>query len=314
MTEQDIATRRARDLECHHRRIAQRRAKGFCLKCGKRLPAPYHSQCELCAEKRPRRPSTPSPAHRRACRSGSLPEVREAAARAGTQHVRVVRIQPQPRQPGPRCEAPGGRDPAKGPGAGQGIRARAHAPREGEGRGQALRRPEGRDSPAHRARTQPQARQGPPRRRDVHELRQASPVEGDACSESCSEAKRAAEQTLYASRGGPTTEGGSRCAPCTVAEPARYPSKNAARREQYARRRAEGRRTACGAPSQGAARCEPRPRQSWERSVYFRAMPVHDLQFTVVHLESATSTAPTTPGSTSRWRWPSLGCLPTWSR
>ena len=140
------------------------------------------------------------------------------------------------------------------------------------------------------------------------------PVEGDASSESCSEAKRAAEQTLYASRGGPTTEGGSRCAPCIVAEPERYPSKNAARREQYARRRAEGRRTDCGAPSQGAARCEPRHRRSWERSVYFRAMPVHDLQFTVVHLESATSTAPTIPGSTSRWRWPSLGCLPTWSR
>ena len=52
MTEQDIETRRARDLERYHRRTAERRAKGLCLKCGKRPPAPHRSQCEPCAEKR----------------------------------------------------------------------------------------------------------------------------------------------------------------------------------------------------------------------------------------------------------------------
>ena len=52
MCEQDIETRRARDLERFHRRTAERRAKGLCLKCGKRLPAPHRSQCEACAEKR----------------------------------------------------------------------------------------------------------------------------------------------------------------------------------------------------------------------------------------------------------------------
>ena len=52
MTEQDIATRRARDLERYHRRTAERRAAGLCLKCGKRPPAPHRSQCEPCIEKR----------------------------------------------------------------------------------------------------------------------------------------------------------------------------------------------------------------------------------------------------------------------
>ena len=52
MIEQDIATRRARDLERYHRRVAERTAKGLCLKCGKRPPAPHRSQCEPCIEKR----------------------------------------------------------------------------------------------------------------------------------------------------------------------------------------------------------------------------------------------------------------------
>ena len=98
------------------------------------------------------------------------------------------------------------------------------------------------------------------------------------------ETRRAAG--LCGTCGGSTTDGGSRCAPCAVAETARYPSRNAARREEYARCRARGRCTDCGEPSQGAARCEPCARWSWERSAYFRAMPVYDPQFTVVDLET----------------------------
>ena len=52
MTEQDIATRRARDLARYHRRVAERKARGLCLKCGKRPPAPHRSQCGPCIEKR----------------------------------------------------------------------------------------------------------------------------------------------------------------------------------------------------------------------------------------------------------------------
>ena len=63
MTEQDIALRRARDLEHYHRRTADRRARGLCLKCGKRPPAPHRSTCERCAEKR--RPADLARHHRR---------------------------------------------------------------------------------------------------------------------------------------------------------------------------------------------------------------------------------------------------------
>ena len=51
MCDQDIEARRKRDLERFHRRTAERRAKGLCLKCGKRPPAPHRSQCGACAEK-----------------------------------------------------------------------------------------------------------------------------------------------------------------------------------------------------------------------------------------------------------------------
>ena len=52
MTDQDIVVRRARDLERYHRRTAERRAQGLCLKCGKRPPALGRSQCEPCAAKK----------------------------------------------------------------------------------------------------------------------------------------------------------------------------------------------------------------------------------------------------------------------
>ena len=63
MCDQDIEARRARDLERYHRRTAERRAHGLCLKCGKRPPAPHRSQCEPCAEKR--RPADLARHHRR---------------------------------------------------------------------------------------------------------------------------------------------------------------------------------------------------------------------------------------------------------
>lgn len=53
MCDHDIeVARRARDLERYHRRTAERRTQGLCLKCGKRPPAPHRSQCEPCIEKR----------------------------------------------------------------------------------------------------------------------------------------------------------------------------------------------------------------------------------------------------------------------
>ena len=63
-------------------------------------------------------------------------------------------------------------------------------------------------------------------------------------------------------------------------------------RREADQRRAEGRCTDCGEPSQGAARCEPCARRSWERSAYFGAMPVFDPQFTVVDLETGDEHGP----------------------
>jgi len=61
--QQDIAVRRARDLERYHRRTAERRARGLCVKCGKRQPVTHRSQCEVCIEKR--RPADLGRYHRR---------------------------------------------------------------------------------------------------------------------------------------------------------------------------------------------------------------------------------------------------------
>ena len=52
MCDPDIQARRERDLERYHRRTADRRAKGLCVKCGKRPPEPGRSTCGPCAEKR----------------------------------------------------------------------------------------------------------------------------------------------------------------------------------------------------------------------------------------------------------------------
>ena len=63
MCDHDLEARRARDLERYHRRTAERRAKGLCLKCGKRPPAAERTVCEPCAAKK--RPADRERFHRR---------------------------------------------------------------------------------------------------------------------------------------------------------------------------------------------------------------------------------------------------------
>ena len=57
--------------------------------------------------------------------------------------------------------------------------------------------------------------------------------------------------------------------------------KNAAARRRYAERRARGACTNCGAPAQGAARCAPCAKRSYERSDHFRGMPLWPPSFAV---------------------------------
>ena len=343
MIEQDIATRRARDLARYHRRVAERKARGLCLKCGKRPPAPHRSQCGPCIEKRrsadlarhhrrtaeraaqglcPKCGKQPPAPGRSLC--GACNEKRNRASRARDARLRAAGMprrdpararayeRERSRREADRRRAAGlclhcGKAPALEGRTTCGPCAEVRRARERAkyARGKA----EGKLYGGRKVETR--RRIGRERSRRREEVRRAAglctgcgrhpPVEGGASCESCREAKRAAERALYASRraaglcgscGGPTTDGGSRCAPCAVAETARYPSKNAARREEYARRKAEGRCTDCGEPSQGAARCEPCARRSWERSAYFRAMPVFDPQFTVVDLDTGDEHGP----------------------
>ena len=57
-------------------------------------------------------------------------------------------------------------------------------------------------------------------------------------------------------------------------------------------RRARGGCTDCGAASQGASRCEPCARRSYERSDHFRGIPVWEPGYIVIELETGTSHGP----------------------
>ena len=86
----------------------------------------------------------------------------------------------------------------------------------------------------------------------------------------------------------PTNDGGSRCAPCTVLESESRSTerKNKAARRRYRARKMAGRCTDCNAPSQGAARCDPCARRSYERSDHVRGMPLYPPSFTVFLVET----------------------------
>ena len=49
MTGQDIETLRAQYRDSYRRKTDERRAKGLCVKCGKRPPTPGRTRCEPCA-------------------------------------------------------------------------------------------------------------------------------------------------------------------------------------------------------------------------------------------------------------------------
>ena len=120
-------------------------------------------------------------------------------------------------------------------------------------------------------------------------------VDGGATCEPCRISRRASEKARYTARraagscgrcGGATTDGGSRCAPCSVLEAERIDPdrRNEAARRRYRSRRAESRCTDCNAPSQGAARCEKCASRSHAGSGWFRGLPIYPPTFTVVLL------------------------------
>ena len=261
---EDIAARRARDLERYHRRTAERRAKGLCLKCGKRPPAPHRSQCGACAAKR--RPADLERYHRRTAEraaQGLCPKCGRQPPAPDHQFCEPCNEK--------RNRASRARDAR--------LRA-AGMPRRDRERAAEYER--------ERSRREVEAR------RDAGlctRCGQAPAVEGRASCEPCMEKRRASDRAKYAAGkaaglmyGGanaeakrkagrrkskrrqkarreaglcircgkqPPVEGGTTCAPCRE-------KRQAAERQQYHERRAQGLCTRCGAPAlDGLSRCSP---------------------------------------------------------
>ena len=264
MCDQDIQASRARDLERYHRRTAQRRTKGLCLKCGKRPPAPHRSQCEVCAEKR--RPADRDRFHRRTEQrraAGLCPRCGEAEPAPGRSLCDTCAEQ--------RNKASRARDAW--------LRA-AGMPRRDPQRAREYER--------ERARRETEARRAAGL---CTKCGQSPAVEGRASCEPCLEERRAGDRASYAAgkaaglkygganaeakrRSGrlkskrrqkarreaglcircgkqPPVEGGTTCAPCRD-------RRQAAERQQYHERRADGLCTRCGGQVlDGLSRCAP---------------------------------------------------------
>ena len=350
MCEQDIAARRKRDLERYHRRTAERREKGLCLKCGKRPPAPGRSRCEPCAAKK--RPADRARHHRRTeariaqgmcpkcgkrppepgrSQCGPCLEKDAAAGRARDARLRDAGVPRRDRETARKSDrARYHRQAAERREAGLCLSCgkRPVLPERSQCEPcNAQRREDERERYA-RAKAQgklyggrnPETRRRLGRKRSrkrLHARLEAGlctrcgrepPVEGGTTCEPCREVRRAAERERYPARRAaereryaarraaglcvdcaePTLDGGARCGPCAVRRDSgrSRERRNAAARRLYARRRAQGLCTDCGAPSQGAARCEPCARRSYERSTYFRGMPLYPPRYTVVELDT----------------------------
>ena len=264
MCEQDIQARRARDLERYHRRVAERRAAGLCLKCGKRAPAPHRTQCEVCAGKR--RPADRERFHRRTAKrvaQGLCPKCGK-----------------QPPAPGRQLCEPCGEKTNRASRARDARLRAAGMPRRDPERARQYER--------ERARRETEARRAAG---ICTKCGQTPAVEGRASCEPCLEQRRAGDRAKYAAgkaaglkygganaeakrRSGrakskrrqkarreaglcircgkqPPVEGGTTCAPCRD-------KRQAAERRQYLERRAEGLCTRCGGPVlDGLSRCGP---------------------------------------------------------
>ena len=298
----DPEARRAHDRARYRKRTAERLAAGRCPKCGKRPPSPGRSLCMTCAEKarvagrardarlraagKPRRDRKKARAAERSryCRQlaervarGDCTKCGQAPAASGRRWCEPCTVK--------RREA---------------ERVRYHEAR-------LAGKPYG-GKPVHRKRRT--ARIAGEKRRKARRSAglctacgRRPPVDGRATCQTCRERRRASERAIYASRrsanactrcGGPRTDGAWQCIHCAALEieRGRPERRNAASRRRYWNRRAAGRCTDCNRPSHGASRCEPCARRSYERSQFFRGIPVWDPSFTVIELATGESHGP----------------------
>lgn len=302
MPYRDPSVGRRNDRERYRRRVAERRAAGLCPRCGQRPPEPGRSKCAACAGKaraagrardarlraagKPRRNREKARAYERdrARRQTADRVARGVCTKCGVKAAEPGRSLCEPcvekRRTHDRARYAAARDRGAIYG-GKDPRAKRKAARAASARRRQARADEG----------------------TCVRCGDRRPVEGGATCEPCRQARQAAERELYASRraarlctrcGGPTTDGGARCAPCAVLEAGRGrpERRNARSRQRYWQRRAAGRCTDCNAPSFGASRCPDCAERSYARSDHVRGIPLWDPSFTVIELASGETHGP----------------------
>ena len=221
--------------ERFRRRIAERIAQGLCPRCGERPPAPGRSVREPCGEKRRAAGRARDAKLRVAGKPRRNPETARASER------RRYRRQVAERQAQGICtrcgQAPAAPEPTVCEVCGK-KRRKADRARYAAGRA-AGKRYGGRDPETRRRSARARSRKRQNARRDTGLCTRCGrrpPVEDGTTSGPCRKTRRAAERETYAVRraagpcgrcGGPTTDDGSRCAPCAALEAER---KNAAAR------------------------------------------------------------------------------------
>ena len=299
MAYRDPARGRAADRERFRKRTEQRRAAVLCPRCGAHEPENGLALCGVCAEKR-RAWDRARDARRRAAgikrqrnRAGERSRARQRIAKRIARGV-CTKCGVNPPESGRRlCAACGEKRRAA-------ERARyAKARSRGElygGRDPQARRNAGRAASARR-------RQARLEGGTCVRCGRRPPAEGGVTCGPCRETRQAAERELYAARraaglcgrcGGPTTDCRAQCAPCAAleAERGRPERKNARSRQRYWERREASRCTDCNGPSHGASRCPACAKRSYERSGFFRGIPVWDPSFTVIELATGETHGP----------------------
>ena len=291
MAYRDPARGRAADRERFRKRTEQRRAAGLCPRCGVREPENGLALCAVCAEKRRAWVRTRDPRRRAA---GIKRQGNRAGERARARQRTAERIA---RGACTKCgasSAESGRRLCSGCGEKRRAAERARYARARDqgklygGRNRTLRRKAGRAASARRRQARLDGGM-------CVRCGRRPPIEGGVTCDPCRETRQAAERALYAARraaglcgrcGGPTTDGRAQCAPCAAveAERGRPERKNARSRQRYWERRAASRCIDCGVPSHGASRCNACAERSYERSDFFRGIPVWDPSFTVIEL------------------------------
>ncbi len=264
MCDHDLEARRALDLERYHQRTEDRRARGLCLKCGKRPPAPERTRCEPCAAKK--RPADRERFHKRTAERvarGLCPKCGKQPPAAGLIHCEpcTEKINRASRARDARLRAAG--TPRRNLETARAYEKKRSRQEAAERRARGLCPRCGKQSPApDRAICAPcgEKHRASARARYA-EAKAAGKLYGGRNPESRrklareksrkrEKARREAGLCTYCGRR-PPVEDGATCEPCRE-------SRQQAERKIYAERRARGLCGRCGVPTfNGVSRCAP---------------------------------------------------------